>query len=193
MKIRLNKIKIINVNLVQVPLRVLPSKKRNKVRKEILAYRDNYQFEIVNGLKYDKAYYNLYLKTALKSYKLNTFVLPEKYFEYLHNNTNVDKLVIRNKQNNQLIGIGYTYITEKSYCPWVLGLEDDSNLKGLYRNMLLTAVLRAQELGCSGVLFGLTAEEEKNKLGANILKRAAFLQMGDNFDFNELDLLEKYI
>lgn len=78
---------------------------------------------------------------------------------------------------------------EHHHIPDILSNHD--KIKGLYRNLLFTAILRAKELGCTRVLFGLTAEEEKNKLGATITPKIAYIQMKDNFEFNELDLIEK--
>lgn len=173
-------------------LEQLPSKKRNKVKKDIIAFRNSFIIEVKNDIPYSDVYYKLYLETASKSLRINTFKLPVKFFRLLHLNTNVDKIIIRhNEKPEEIIAVGYAYKTPHAYCPWVLGISKNEKIKGLYRNLLFTAILRAKELGCTRVLFGLTAEEEKNKLGATITPKIAYIQMKDNFEFNELDLIEK--
>lgn len=59
-----------------------------------------------------------------------------------------------------------------------------------YRLLLLMTIERAIALGFSKIDMGMTASFEKKKLGAQVIKKYAYLQTADNYTLELLGIME---
>lgn len=175
----------------------LPQKKRNRLRKEVLANENEFEVvyrSVTERENYDIDFaYELYCNVNRSNLSVNTFLLPKKLFSYINKSEKVDVIELWMKVSNQdkpiKVAVGYCLVESENYFPWVLGLDYKYKQKGIYRQLLLKAVLRAKQLGCKKIHFGLTADEEKGKLNCKSISRVGFVQVRDDYDFSELHLI----
>lgn len=182
-------------------LKQLPQKKRNRLRREVLVNED--KFEVVYKSytergSYDVDFvYELYCNVNKSNLSVNTFLLPKKLFSYLNESDKVDVIELWIKVSNLdkpiKVAVGYCIVENGNYFPWVLGLDYKYKQNGIYRQLLLNAVLRAKQLGCKKIYFGLTADEEKGKLDCKSVNRTGYIQVRDDFDHKELIIIEQNI
>ena len=78
----------------------------------------------------------------------------------------------------------------KYYTMFLLGMDYDFVFThGVYRQTLFQALKRARQIGYENVYMGLSADIEKNKLGAKQFPRASYVQAKDNFNFELLEAI----
>ena len=179
----------------------LPGKKRNKLRKEVLSFEDNFDVAVVTNLNDTEIEhaYQLYNNVAKKNLAINSFPLPMKFFKELALNPNVEILQLRFKENHHArvgdlpIAIGFVYKAKAAYCPVILGLDYDFVAKySTYRQMLYQAILRARKVGMEKIFFGFSADEEKQKFAAKSESKVAFVQLKDNYNSTVINMIPNY-
>ncbi len=171
----------------------LSKKSRYHVRKNMVKNEDAFDVEIESLSQSNdvEEMYNLYLNIKRKSFKINTYDLPKKMFEkaFAHNNWEVIKLKLHDK--NEICCFVLCYKSKiMNYCPIVIGMNYDINESyGCYRQALYQIMKRAIEFKCPNVYFGFDASIEKQKLGANVLKKSVYLQADDNYSLESISIL----
>ncbi len=128
--------------------------------------------------------------TIVSNADLKFGALPFSFFSALANFKACDRISLYDTSSHTLAAIGFSLHINGQYYPWVLGLN--YTFQGAYRQLLYSAVLRAKQLTCHQLHFGFTADEEKGKLNTNAKPKLAFVQMNDNFNMNELHLMEMF-
>jgi len=160
---------------------------KKHIRKYVFRYSDNFRISITNKPSVSH-FYDLYKNVKQKNLELNTFNLPKNIFERMtdHGQWEFIEIFLKNNEveKNEIfpVAAGACYITEKNYCPMIVGLDYKATAEyECYRQMLFQVVLRARALNKEKIYFGMGASIEKQKFGAIPLKKVAYLQMKDNY------------
>lgn len=169
-------------------LRGLGSKYRYNVRKEVLAYAD--QFELVTEPPWapDEIAdcYALYEQVFERSFDLNVFELPERFFAAMcaHPDYDVMRLYLvddpRPPLERRPVAVMFSFVGRGLYSALIVGLDDDwLRSQNTYKQILYLTVQRAHELGCEVLDLAYTAELEKKKVGARPYPMCAYAQVED--------------
>lgn len=86
--------------------------------------------------------------------------------------------------NPKPVAVVFCHLSSKrNYSPTVIGLDYNYVVsKGCYRQGVFQSVLRANKLGCNKVYLGMDASIEKQKFGARIIPKSAYIQADDNYN-----------
>lgn len=137
-------------------------------------------------------WYQLYLNVKNNSLELNTFLLPEKLFTNLAENTNWETIVLKLKADSdstcdEAVCVVWCYKTPHVYVPMIMGINYGFNsIYNIYRQALFQIVMRAGELDKQKIYFGFGASVEKKKLGAKQVPTYAFMQYKDGYNLEVL-------
>ena len=173
----------------------LSSRNRKHFRKDIKPNLDSVKVKVTNHCTPSEiaSIKNLYGNVNRHNRGLNTFSFPEKLFDHMNDNPLWEFILISPKeQPNSLIGAMLCYRNlEKVYVPAFVGMDyTQLNEFGTYRLLLFKTIERAIALGYPKIDMGMTASFEKKKLGAKIIEKYAYLQTGDNYTLELLDIME---
>ena len=136
-------------------------------------------------------WYMLYSNVKEKSYNINTYELPVKYFSNMIKHPNWEIIEIRLKPEydereikNQVVAVAFCYKSQKNnYSMMAVGMDYNYVLShGSYRQILYQSVLRANSLKCNKLYLGMDAAVEKRRLGVKVIPSSAYLQADDNFN-----------
>jgi 7-keto-8-aminopelargonate synthetase-like enzyme len=165
-------------------------------RRKILDKENLFHVNILSGSReVDKrkadAFYKLYFNVKQKSLNLNTYDLPVKLFTNMMSHPNWEIVELRLKSDNvemqekePLISVGFGYRSAKNnYSMMAVGLDYEYVIShGSYRQALYQSVVRANNLKCSKLYFGMDASIEKQRFGVNVAPKSAYIQASDNFN-----------
>ncbi len=168
----------------------LSTKARWHFRRNIIDKREHYSIEVLTCNKYVKPgqveeWRRLYKNVKDKSLNINTYELPEKYFDNIINNPNWEVIELRLKtQDAPLIAVAFCYVSStNNYSIMAVGLDYSYVLShSCYRQSLYQSVVRANELKCDKVYLGMDASVEKRKFGVRVVEKSIFIQASDNFN-----------
>jgi len=193
-----NSMDSLNWNTPTEFLQQLPQKKRNRLKREVIRFQDFFEAKIVNDAANDEIeyWYTLYQNVQRNSLKVNTFLLPKKFFYETSKNKNIDIIELKlkpeiDKRDQRLpVAIGFVYKSQNNYCPWILGLDYNFKEYHVYRQLLFQAILRAKQIDKHKIYFGFTADEEKEKFGAKSTQMTAYIQVKDSFNLSVIGLIQ---
>jgi hypothetical protein len=133
-------------------------------------------------------FHGLYREVQERSLALNTFPLPEDFFDRMLDYPGFELLALKLRPEAggaadalpQVFGACFAGRTQ--YVPLVAGLDYRvvSTHAG-YRQLLKHALLRAQERGLDRVFFGMGADLEKSRMGARPTSHRLYVQSHDHF------------
>jgi hypothetical protein len=135
----------------------------------------------------------LYNNVRKNNLGLNTFPFPEKLFENMSEDQNMEFIIINDPdQPNHIIGVMFCFKNENlTYVPSLVGLDYEFlNAFHTYRQLLYQTIKRAIDLKFQKIDLGMTASFEKRKLGAVIEEKYAYIQTSDNYTLELMGLLE---
>lgn len=172
-------------------------------KKMISGKKIYFNVEILDGqLKAEKGnvndWYALYFNVKEKSYNINTYELPLKYFSNMIDHPNWEIIEIRLKPEyddreikNQLVAVAFCYRSSKNnYSMMAVGMDYNYVLTyGSYRQILYQSVLRANSLKCNKLYLGMDASVEKKRLGVRVVPSSAYLQADDNFNMELMGIV----
>ena len=133
-------------------------------------------------------YRELYKNVKSKKLGLNTFDLPLNFFEHLCESKNWEVISIESTEEKRTVCVVFCAKTENNYCPIVIGLDysiDESF--NVYKKSLYQIVKRGLELKADKICLGLSASDAKHKLGAETIKKVAYIQMKDNYNMTLIE------
>lgn len=172
-------------------LQWLPSPRRRKhAKQDILPYEDKYEFEFKSHLSDEEAKmaYNLYMNVKNRNMGINMYAYPQDIVHRLTKNPQWEFIIARLKPEYDTraerlpVGIGWGYKGQGAYSWVVQGIDYNFNNDfKVYRQCMYQMVKRAKALGYDTIYLGLSADEEKKKVGASQHEKVAFMQTGDNF------------
>lgn len=165
----------------------LSSRNRRHIRDDVFRYQKELSTEICNELSEEEILVATKLLQNVTSQNLavNLFDFPEKMIHLMNDNRSWEFIKIYLK--DQLVAIGFCHQLNKNYYPMLVGLDYEVNASHkVYKQMLYQVVMRAIKLNCERVFFGLSADTEKKKLGAQQCSRIGFISILDNYNFEIL-------
>jgi len=167
-------------------LQTLSAKSRVHLRKYILPNQPLFSVKINSQIAPDtfKEKFNLYKQVKDRGFDMNTFYLPDKFFQNFnkYDSWEIIELTL-NDSNRSPAG---------NYIPMIVGLNYNANQKyGTYRQILFQAVKRASDLKCKKVYFGFGADTEKHKFGTRLVKKSAYIQADDNYNMESLSTFQQ--
>ncbi len=165
-------------------------------KKMILDKREFYDVTVLSGEeKASKGkiddWYKLYYNVKEKSYNINTYALPIKYFANMIDHPNWEIIELRLKPDNTtvdykapLVSVAFCYRSSKNnYSMMAVGLDYDYVLShGCYRQVMYQSVIRANKLICNKLYLGMDASIEKKRFGVNVFFKSVYVQANDNFN-----------
>ena len=169
----------------------LGSKYRHNVRKEILAFED--QFEI----SFDDPWtdqeiadcYALYEQVFERSFDLNVFKLPLSFFAAMcaHPDYEVMRLYLlddpRPPFERTPVAVMFSFVGNGIYSALIIGLDSTfQRSHNTYKQALYQTVQRARQVGANVLDLAYTAELEKKKVGARPYPTSAFVQTEDFYN-----------
>lgn len=172
----------------------LSTKARWHFRRNIVDKADLFEIKILSNTAAKKKantdeWYKLYKNVKLKSFNINTFQLPLKYFTNMidHPNWEIIELRLKKDKNNpegRLVSVDFCYKSVKNtYSIMAVGLDYDYVLShGAYRQALYQSVKRYNDLECNILFLGMDASIEKKKFGAKTVPKSVYIQANDNFN-----------
>tara|TARA_R110000868_G_scaffold54251_1_gene169853 strand:- start:3237 stop:5633 length:2397 start_codon:yes stop_codon:yes gene_type:complete len=173
----------------------LSSRNRQHVRKEILAIQPQLEVKVETSATKEKLELmtKLFLNVHQNNLGLNTFPFPKKLFKMMSENPCWEFITVcLSKAPNLLIGVMFCYKNDNhTYVPAFVGLDYNYNKKyHTYRQLLFQTIKRASKLKMAKIDMGMTASFEKRKLGAIVEEKFAYIQAGDNYTLELLDVLK---
>jgi hypothetical protein len=169
----------------------LSTKARWHFRRNILDKKDLFNVTVLSGIKNAdekriSEWQQLYRNVKDKSFNINTYELPDRYFTNILSNVNWEVIELRLKPDESkeelLVGVGFCYKSKNNYSIMAVGLNYDYVLShGCYRQSLYQSVARANALKCDKLYLGMDASIEKQKFGVEMTQKSVFIQASDNF------------
>ena len=165
-------------------LRLLSSRYRYNVRKEMVAFEDRYELltDSQCSLAEIERCYKLYRSVHERGLALNVFPLPLEYFimAFRHPDYDILRLRLRSDKTKETVGVMLSHNFRGQYTALVVGFAKEINLKHkVYKQLLFQTVERAHAQGARKLSLGFTAELEKKKLGARPVPTSAFVSVDD--------------
>jgi len=172
----------------------LSPKSRAHIRKHVLANEPLYSVRILTEIPAEalKQKYALYKQVKDRGFEMNTFDLPEKFFENIgkFNAWELIELTLNDSTGKDLgtVGFGIGYRTPGNvYIPMLIGMNYNYNgAYGIYRQLLYQTVKRAASLKCGKLYFGFGADVEKHKYATRMVKKSVYIQSDDNYNLETL-------
>ncbi|MGV3630357.1 MAG: aminotransferase class I/II-fold pyridoxal phosphate-dependent enzyme [Bacteroidota bacterium] len=168
----------------------LSARSRRHIKEDVLKFEQHFRAEAVDsldGAELNKAY-GLFLNVSSKSRGINEFAYPFRFFAKI--NESPDWEFIKLYVKDELVSVGFCHKAKDFYNPLIVGLNYEFNAEyNCYKQMLYRVCLRSIDLGYDKIHFGFSADIEKKKLGAKQIKKVAFLQLKDQFNF---EVIENY-
>jgi 7-keto-8-aminopelargonate synthetase-like enzyme len=174
----------------------LSTKARWHFRRNILDKRDLYNVTLLTGKKLADServasWRQLYKNVKNKSLNINTYELPEKYFENIINHPNWEVIELRLKpeagetaEEKPIVAVGFCYVSaNNNYSIMAVGMDYNYVLShSCYRQSLYQSVARANQLKCEKLFLGMDASIEKRKFGVEVIQKSVYIQAADNFN-----------
>ena len=170
-------------------LKGIGADKRYYIKRKILDNLANFQIKIVNSAAETEIeyYYQLYKNVTAKSFEFNTFHLPDKLFKNLFKNPQWEILELRLNSVEKPVGIALCYKTKTNYNFLLSGIDYNYLGQNIYPQILWQIVRRAKQLNLKSVNLGLTASQNKRKIGASCINQVSFVQIQDKFGMSIID------
>ena len=170
-------------------LKTIPGKKRNQIRKFALRHEEKFTVEIVSKASKQELenYYQLYLNVKERSFLLNNFNLPFKFFKTMNEDKCWEFIVLKLNVNNELIPVGVIFCKRGKgfYSPIYIGLDYEFVLSHkVYKQALWQIMKRGKELNVDKIFYGFTATTEKKRFGAEAIEKETFIQINDHFNID---------
>lgn len=170
-------------------LAALGGKYRYNVRKEILKLEDRFEVVLDPPWTQDEVddAYGLYEQVYERSFALNVFKLPKRFFEAMcaHPDYEIMRLFLvddpRPPLERRPVAVMFSHVAGGTYSALIVGLDGAFQRSlGTYKQILFQTVEQAWRRDCTLLDLAYTAELEKKKVGARPYPACAFVQ-ADNF------------
>lgn len=181
------------------------SKSRWNFRRLILDKTNNFSTHILTSAREKEKgqpgdWFRLYSNVKNKSFNINTFTIPMKFFTNLVKHPNWEVIELRLKANEAitsdkegtLVAVNFCYRSAKNtYSLYAVGLDYDYVLEhGCYRQGLYQSMQRAHTLQCEKFYLGMDAAVEKKRFGVTVIPVSAYVQTNDNYNMELIGVLQ---
>jgi 7-keto-8-aminopelargonate synthetase-like enzyme len=174
-------------------------------RRKILDKKHFFNVRVLTGKQKTKeqvaTWYNLYANVKGKSYNINTYELPLKYFQNIVDHPSWEVIELRLKpddmptegQEGPVVSLGFCYRSAKNnYGIALVGLDYDYVINhGCYRQTLYQSIVRANNLKCNKHYLGMDAAIEKQRFGVTVIPKSVYVQANDNFNMELIGTVYK--
>jgi 7-keto-8-aminopelargonate synthetase-like enzyme len=180
-------------------LATLDHDRRKVLRRKVFPWNEAYDVEVLQaGGRQPSAaelahFHALYHNVKARNHELNTFGLPESFFERMLTAPGWEivlfyaRPVIGGQPGDLPVGLSACYVGPDQYVPLIAGLDyRHVEPHGLYRQLLWQNVLRARHHGKRWIFNGFGAPIEKTRLGAKARRSSAYVQTADLYQFEAL-------
>ncbi|MDR6301816.1 aminotransferase class I/II-fold pyridoxal phosphate-dependent enzyme [Mesonia maritima] len=174
-------------------LQTLSSRSRKHFKKDILPYQDLVNVQVEEKVTAVRlgAFYELFTAVHQRNKGLNTFRYPIAVFKKMNSSPQWEFIVIstNNRAEEILLGVMFCYKSEQEiYVPSLIGINYTHNQTyATYRQLLFESLQQAKRLGFKKVDWGISANFEKRKLGAQLYPQKAYIKAENNFLMDELE------
>ncbi len=142
-------------------------------------------------------WYRLYCNVKNKSFSINTYTIPLKYFTNIINHPNWEIIELRLRpgaasedKDGLLVSVNFCYKSKNNYSIFAVGLDYDYVLShGCYRQGLYQSLLRARALQCDKFYLGMDASVEKRRFGVKVIPKSVYVQTNDNFNMELIGIM----
>lgn len=174
-------------------------------RKLILDKKDNFITTVLETKaekeKADPAdWFRLYSNVKNKSFNINTYTIPMKFFTNIINHPNWEVVALTLKSDDlasdnkagRLVAVNFCYKSSRNnYSLYAVGLDYDYVVNhGCYRQGLYQSLIRAKELGCNKFYLGMDAAVEKKRFGVTVIPACAYVQTNDNYNMELIGVMQ---
>ncbi len=174
-------------------------------RKLILEKKNNFNTQVLaSTAEKEKGqaddWFRLYGNVKNKSFNINTYTIPMKFFTNLvrHPNWEVIELRLRSGETvpadkeGLLVAVNFCYRSAKNtYSLYAVGLDYGYVLEhGCYRQGLYHSMNRARELECEKFYLGMDAAIEKKRFGVTVVPVSAYVQTNDNYNMELVGIMQ---
>jgi len=178
----------------------LRSRYRSDLRREVLRIEE--RFEVVTDRPQSsaelRAVYQLYLQVFERSFEMNVFRLPFRFFAEVASNPCYDfiRLYLREGRAEgasvEPVAVMLSNFDTQQYNALIVGL-DYRYVRQLdtYKQILFQTVMRAKELGCMDLDLAFTASAVKKKVGGVASSARVYVQLLDHFNVSVIDAITR--
>lgn len=183
----------LNWNTLEGFLVRLSKRSQKHFKRDILPFRELVEVEVHSEVSPSVLthYYALYKNVKNKNLGLNTFTYPISVFQEMNKSKAWEfiSIKIKGKAMSKAIGVMFCYRNlGVTYVPSLVGINYNYNKDyQTYRQLLYESILQANNAGFKTVDFGISANFEKKKLGAEIKAKMAYVQSSSNFKMDYLE------
>lgn len=143
----------------------------------------------------------LYESVWGRSLELNTFPLPENFFQDLlradqaETGSRWELLALHRRTAERVEPLPEAFFLARvgpdTYSPVIVGFEEEATLHGAYRQCLAWMLRRAETHGIRRVPLGMGASLEKRRFAAEATERAIWVQVRDTYSSQVLAMLAR--
>ncbi|MGY5848621.1 aminotransferase class I/II-fold pyridoxal phosphate-dependent enzyme [Salegentibacter sp. HM20] len=173
--------------------RSLSKRNRRHLKNDVLKYTSLVTVKKVEKLTEEllQQAYQLYRNVKEQNLALNTYYYPIRFFQQINSSKAWEFLIATHPDDsNKLIGVMFIYKNNSTSVPALVGLDYGYNEEfSIYRQLLYYTILQAKAEGYRKLDLGFSANFEKQKLGARIFPKLAYIQMDDNYAMEALQAL----
>jgi 7-keto-8-aminopelargonate synthetase-like enzyme len=177
----------------------LSTKARWHFRRNILDKKHLFKISVFSGAnkaiseEHLTVFQNLYLNVKNRSYNINTYELPRRYFSNIckHPNFEIIEIKLNSESSDEIVAVDFCYKSAtNNYSIMAVGLDYKYLLSHeCYRQALYQSVVRANFLNCNRLYLGMDASIEKQKFGVKVIPKAVYIQEKDNFNMELMSTL----
>ena len=168
----------------------LSKKSKRHYKQKVKKFSPLYKVEVKPSLDEEelRKAQQLFQNVKNNNYAINSFDFPEKVFLNMNEDPQWEFLVLylnlEGHTTPQLVAVGFCHKNrDQVYSPMLIGMDYDYVFDyGVYRQSLFQMIMRASELGCSRVNFGISASVEKQRIGSKLYPKVAYFQAKDNYE-----------
>ncbi len=168
----------------------LSKKSKRHYKQKVKKFTPLYQVEVKSSLDDTelKKAQQLFQNVKNNNYAINSFDFPGKVFQNMNDDPQWEFLVLYLNLENlpapELVAVGFCHKNVNNvYSPMLIGMNYDYVFDyGVYRQSLFQMIMRANELGCARVNFGISASVEKQRIGSKLYPKVAYFQAKDNYE-----------
>lgn len=173
---------------------ILSKNSKRHIKRKAEKFSDLFEYEVVTNYTVDqvKGWYALYENVASQKTEVNTFRLPLKLFTRLLQSNFWEVHVLKTKaekfkSSQAAVGVLFVHKTDKVLTPNYIGLDYDFKDFHIYQQLMYNVLNYAIKAGYDQIDLGVTADFEKERLGATGVELQALLQVDDHYNLSHLE------
>jgi len=185
-------------------LNQLNSKKRKALKTEILDFEDYFDAIDINYKPDDKQlahWYKLYSEVKEGNTDLNTFNLPQRFFESFSENDQwtVTELYLTTEYQNILgykhskpVAVFFNYACNGIFHMMIVGYDKYFKTISPYKQATYQSLKQAQSMGYQTLNLGFTCGLQKKKIGASEVKSWTYVQLKDHYQIARIESVHAF-